>query len=332
MLLVLSILLKKLSYNMTNPVIVTGAAGYIGGQTALMLKDQGHDVIGVDLRPQPELLKNVFSQYLQSDFSDPQVLNIIAQHQPQAIVHCAGTSLVGPSLANPSYYYHNNFVKTKVLADFLVDAKVATRLIFSSSAAVYGDPVMTPCSEFDPPMPISPYGESKLMTEMMLSSYNQAYGLDSVVFRYFNACGADHLVRHGQAEDATHIIARVLIGLRDSTPFTLNGKDYPTADGTCVRDYVHVEDIAQAHIMAVNTAIPCGIYNLGNSVGTSNQEIIDMAATVTGRVPEVEIGDARLGDPAELTADSAKFQQAAGWTPKYTLKDMVQHAWTWYSR
>jgi len=317
---------------MTNLVMVTGAAGYIGGQTALMLKEQGYDVIGVDLRPQPELLQNVFAQYLQTDFSDPQVLNTIAQQQPQAIVHCAGTSLVGPSLANPSYYYHNNFVKTKILADFLVDTKIATRVIFSSSAAVYGDPVMIPCVETDPPVPISPYGESKLMTEMMLSSYNQAYGLDSVVFRYFNACGADHLARHGQAENATHIIARVLTNLRDNTPFVLNGKDYPTADGTCIRDYVHVEDIARAHIIAVNTTIPCGIYNLGNSVGTSNQEIIDMAATVTGRIPTVEVGDARAGDPAELTADAARFHQASGWTPKYTLRDMIQHAWVWCNR
>jgi UDP-glucose 4-epimerase len=317
---------------MTNLVMVTGAAGYIGGQTALMLKEQGYNVIGVDLKPQPELLQNVFSQYLQSDFSDQQVLTTIAQYRPQAIVHCAGTSLVGPSLSNPSYYYHNNFVKTKILADFLVDAKIATRLIFSSTAAVYGDPIMTPCSESDPPMPISPYGESKLMTEMMLSSYNQAYGLDSVVFRYFNACGADHLVRHGQTEDATHIIARILTSLRDNTTFTLNGKDYPTADGTCVRDYVHVEDIAQAHIMAINAAIPCGIYNLGNSVGTSNQEIIDMAATVTGRTAAVEVGAARPGDPAELTADATKFQQASGWTPKYTLRDMIQHAWAWCNR
>jgi UDP-glucose 4-epimerase len=317
---------------MTNLVMVTGAAGYIGGQTALMLKEQGYDVIGVDLRPQPELLQNVFAQYLQTDFSDPQVLNTIAQQQPQAIVHCAGTSLVGPSLANPSYYYHNNFVKTKILADFLVDTKIATRVIFSSSAAVYGDPVMIPCVETDPPVPISPYGESKLMTEMMLSSYNQAYGLDSVVFRYFNACGADHLARHGQAENATHIIARVLTSLRDNTPFVLNGKDYPTADGTCIRDYVHVEDIARAHIIAVNTTIPCGIYNLGNSVGTSNQEIIDMAATVTGRIPTVEVGDARAGDPAELTADAARFHQASGWTPKYTLRDMIQHAWVWCNR
>ena len=317
---------------MTNLVMVTGAAGYIGGQTALMLKEQGYDVIGVDLKPQPELLQNVFSQYLQTDFSDLQVLNNIAQHQPQAIVHCAGTSLVGPSLANPSYYYHNNFVKTKILADFLVDAKIVTRLIFSSTAAVYGDPIMTPCVETDPPMPISPYGESKLMTEMMLSSYNQAYGLDSVVFRYFNACGADHLVRHGQADDATHIIARILTSLRDNAPFILNGKDYSTPDGTCIRDYVHVEDIAQAHILAINTDIPCGIYNLGNSVGTSNQEIIDMAATVTGRTPTIEVGAARLGDPVELTADAARFQQASGWTPRYTLRDMIQHAWAWCNR
>jgi UDP-glucose 4-epimerase len=325
-------LLGKLKDNMTNYVMVTGAAGYIGGQTALMLKDQGYEVIGVDLRPTPELLENVFTHYFQSDFSDQQVLNTIAQYQPRAIVHCAGTSLVGPSLANPSYYYHNNFVKTKIMADFLVDAKIATRLIFSSTAAIYGDPVMTPCSEFDPPMPISPYGESKLMVEIMLNSYHRAYGLDSVIFRYFNACGADHLIRHGQADDATHIMACLLKSIKDNQPFVLNGNSYPTADGTCVRDYVHVEDIAQAHILAINTAVPSGVYNLGNNVGTSNQQVIDMVGVVTDCKPQVEVGEARSGDPAELFADSLRFREASGWIPKYALRDMIQHAWAWCNR
>jgi UDP-glucose 4-epimerase len=218
------------------------------------------------------------------------------------------------------------------MADFLVDSKISTRLIFSSTAAVYGDPVMTPCSEFDPPMPISPYGESKLMVEIMLTSYCRAYGLDSVIFRYFNACGADHLVRHGQADDATHIMARLLKSIKDEETFVLNGNGYSTADGTCVRDYVHVEDIAQAHILAINTAVASGVYNLGNSVGTSNQEVIDMVGVVTGRTPQVEVGEARAGDPAELSADSSMFREAAGWVPKYTLRDMIQHAWAWYNR
>ena len=327
-----SILLEKLKDNMTNYVIVTGAAGYIGGQTALMLQDQGYKVIGIDLEPVPELLKEVFADYIQQDFADQFVLDAIKRIEPTAIVHCAGTSLVGPSLANPSYYYHNNFVKTKILADFLVDAKISTRLIFSSSAAVYGDPVMTPCTEFDPPVPISPYGESKLMAEIMLNSYHQAYGLDSVIFRYFNACGADHLARHGQTDDATHIMARLLKSIKDNHPFVLNGNSYPTADGTCVRDYVHVEDIAQAHILAIDPAIPSGVYNLGNNIGTSNQEVIDMASFVTNCTPQINVGKERLGDPVELSADSSKFRKAAGWTPKYTLKAMVQHAWAWYNR
>jgi UDP-glucose 4-epimerase len=317
---------------MTNYVIVTGAAGYIGGQTALMLQDQGYKVIGIDLEPVPELLKEVFADYIQQDFADQFVLDAIKRIEPTAIVHCAGTSLVGPSLANPSYYYHNNFVKTKILADFLVDAKISTRLIFSSSAAVYGDPVMTPCTEFDPPVPISPYGESKLMAEIMLNSYHQAYGLDSVIFRYFNACGADHLARHGQTDDATHIMARLLKSIKDNHPFVLNGNSYPTADGTCVRDYVHVEDIAQAHILAIDPAIPSGVYNLGNNIGTSNQEVIDMASFVTNCTPQINVGKERLGDPVELSADSSRFRKAAGWTPKYTLKAMVQHAWAWYNR
>jgi UDP-glucose 4-epimerase len=325
-------LLEKLKDSMTNYVMVTGAAGYIGGQTALMLKDQGYEVIGVDQDPAPELLENVFTHYFQSDFADRHVLDVIQRTQPKAIIHCAGTSLVGPSLANPSYYYHNNFVKTKILADFIVDAKISTRLIFSSTAAVYGDPVMTPCSEFDPPMPISPYGESKLMVEIMLNSYHQAYGLDSVIFRYFNACGADHLVRYGQADDATHIMTCLLKSIKDNQPFVLNGNSYPTADGTCVRDYVHVEDIAQAHILAIDAAVPSGVYNLGNNVGTSNQQVIDMISVVTGRTPQVELGKARLGDPAELFADSLRFREASGWIPKYSLRDMIQHAWAWYNR
>ena len=327
-----NIQLEKSKGNMTKHIIVTGAAGYIGGQTALMLKDQGYQVSGVDVKPMLPQMQNIFTNYYQSDFAGTLVFDAVKQIQPAAIVHCAGTSLVGPSMSNPSYYYHNNFVKTKTLADFLIDEKIATRLIFSSTAAVYGDPVMTPCSELDPPMPVNPYGESKLMIEMMLTSYNRAYGLDSVIFRYFNACGADHLVRHGPAAEGTHIMSRLLESLRDNQTFTLYGNTYPTADGTCVRDYVHVEDIAQAHIAAVDQSVPVGIYNLGNSVGISNQQVIEMVGVVTDRQPLVEVGDIRPGDPAELSADSAKFREVSGWTPQYTMRDMIQHAWAWYNR
>jgi len=252
--------------------------------------------------------------------------------RPTAIVHCAGTSLVGPSILNPGDYYHNNVVKTLNLLNIVMSAVPRARFIFSSSAAVYGEPIMTPCHEVDPREPISPYGESKLMVEQILASYHRAYGLDYVAFRYFNACGADSQGRHGQEPGATHIIARVLESIRDNKEFVLNGIDYPTPDGTCVRDYVHVEDIARAHVLALDHKIPAGVYNLGSSKGTSNQEIIDTAAQITAQTVSVVSGNQRAGDPPVLTADSAKFNLLAGAWQHHNLDTMIQHAWNWYVR
>ena len=191
---------------------------------------------------------------------------------------------------------------------------------------------MTPCHEVDPCEPISPYGESKLMIEMILKSYHRAYNLDYVAFRYFNACGADSQGRHGQEPGATHIIARVLESLRDGTEFVLNGTDYETEDGTCVRDYVHVEDIAQAHLLAVTTQLSSDIYNLGSSQGTSNSEIVKAAMRITDKKLTFTTGNRRPGDPAVLTASADKFSQAAGSWRKYDINDMISHAWSWYSR
>jgi UDP-glucose 4-epimerase len=190
---------------------------------------------------------------------------------------------------------------------------------------------MLPCSEEDPPMPISPYGESKLMVEFMLQAYHRAYNLKYTAFRYFNACGADPQARHGQAPGATHIIARVLESARDNQEFVLNGTDFDTADGTCIRDYVHVEDLAQAHVLAVQQDVT-GIFNLGTDQGHSNMEIIDMARSVIGRKVAVSTGPRRTGDPAQLTASPARWSNATGWQPAFALQDIVQHAWTWYNR
>jgi UDP-glucose 4-epimerase len=313
-------------------VLVTGVSGYIGGQTALMLKDQGHTVYGVDLVPPTPAISAVLTEFCHNDFVDIASIELIDRNKPDAIIHCAGTSLVGPSILNPEAYYYNNFAKTLILLNHLVNSQNSARIIFSSSAAVYGDPIMNPCSEWDPPMPINPYGESKYMVEMMLSSYNRAYNVDFVAFRYFNACGADHQARHGQAPGGTHIISRVLESVRDNKTFTMFGNEYPTPDGTCMRDYVHVEDIAQAHIMAISDAIPSGIYNLGLGQGISNQQIVDAVAVVTGRTPTVELGAARDGDPSALMANPSKIYDACGWKPKYSLQDMIQHAWAWYNR
>ena len=311
-------------------IIVTGAAGYIGGQIALQLRDAGHTVTGIDRRPLPRHLQGTMN-FVQADFdSDQSYVKIIAE-RPDAIIHCAGTSLVGPSIKHPSDYYHNNVVKTLNLLNIVLNAMPKTRFIFSSSAAVYGEPIMTPCHEVDPREPISPYGESKLMVEQILESYHQAYGLDYVAFRYFNACGADSQGRHGQEPGATHIIARVLESIRDTKDFVLNGIDYPTHDGTCVRDYVHVEDIARAHIMALDSKVAAGVYNLGSNIGISNREIIDAAQQVTGSAAVIQIGNPRPGDPPILTASAAKFGMAAGEWKHYGLEDMISHAWKWYN-
>jgi UDP-glucose 4-epimerase len=311
-------------------IVVTGVAGYIGGQVALQLKDAGHTVTGIDCRPLQKHQKGLLDCFVLADFDSQTSYKKLLNVQPDAIVHCAGTSLVGPSIKNPSEYYFNNVAKTLELITFITKTMPKTRIIFSSSAATYGEPIMVPCDEVDPTEPVSPYGQSKLMIDMMLESYRRAYGLDYVSFRYFNACGADPNGRHGQESNATHIVARVLESIRDNQEFTLYGDNYPTADGTCVRDYVHVDDIARAHVLALDQTIPAGVYNLGSSTGTSNREIIAAAERITGRTLQVTVGEQRVGDPPILTASADKFNVVAGAWQLHNLDDMIRHAWTWY--
>ena len=311
-------------------IIVTGASGFIGGVMSLKLKDAGYSVIGIDRQPCPDHLKHCFDQFVESDFVD--ALEFIADTNADVVIHCAGNSLVGPSMTTPQEYYHNNIVKTLSLLDTIVKHTPNTRIIFSSSAAVYGVPIMSPCSEVDPCEPISPYGESKLAIEWFLRSYNRAYNLDYVAFRYFNAAGADTQGRHGQEPDDTHIIARMLESIKNKTDFTLYGNNYETPDGTCIRDYVHVDDVASAHIAAFDRKIPVGVYNIGTNKGISNLEILNKAAEITGVACPIVFKDKRPGDPAILVSETDKFQKAAGWQSKYTLTDIISHAWAWYNR
>jgi UDP-glucose-4-epimerase GalE len=311
-------------------ILVTGVAGYIGGQVALQLKDAGHTVTGIDRRPLQPHQKGLLDSFVLADFDSDTAFKKLLNVRPDAIVHCAGTSLVGPSIKNPSDYYFNNVAKTLELITFITRAMPRTRIIFSSSAATYGEPVMNPICEVDPAEPVSPYGQSKLMIDMMLESYHRAYGLDYVSFRYFNACGADPRARHGQEPGATHIIARVLESIRDDQEFTLYGDDYPTPDGTCVRDYVHVVDIARAHVLALDPTISAGVYNLGSSMGTSNREIIAAAERITGKTLQVTVGEQRVGDPPMLTASADKFNAVAGTWQLHNLDDIIRHAWAWY--
>lgn len=315
-------------------VVVTGAAGYIGGQTMISLKRLGYMVLGVDREPLPKHLMLVPNQFYRYDFADPELIDIVEAARPAAIIHCAGTSLVGPSMSNPKEYWSNNVEKNIQFLNRIcnIPADRRPKIIFSSSAATYGNPIMTPCHEVDPCEPISPYGETKRVVEWILEGYRRAYGLDYVAFRYFNACGADSRAQHGQSPGATHIIARVLESIRDSKEFTLYGDKYPTSDGTCVRDYIHVEDIASAHILAVNEEIPSGVYNLGSNTGYSNKEIISAAEKITGIKVKLVTGPARDGDPAILTASADKFSSLTNWSKKYNLDDIIEHAWKWYKQ
>lgn len=314
-------------------VIVTGAAGYIGGQTLLMLQDLGWPTLAIDTRALHPGLIHDSTRFVRGDFAESPALRAMIEFTPDAIVHCAGTSLVGPSLRDPAPYFNNNTAKTLKLMDTLRRPFPHMDWIFSSSAACYGEPVSQPCKETDACAPISPYGESKLMIERIMHCYHKAYGMRYVALRYFNACGADARGRHGQEPSATHIMARILESIRDDQEFQLNGVSFDTEDGTCVRDYVHVMDIARAHILSIgDEALPSGVYNLGTNQGHSNRQIMAAAERITGKVLKTTIADPRPGDPARLTASPAKFAAITEWQANYELDDMIRHAWQWYTR
>lgn len=326
--------IENMSQNQnTKTVIVTGAAGYIGGSICIELKRLGYRVVGVDRRHRKHL-DIYYDKFIQDDFVSPSSLMEI-ENNPVAVIHCAGTSLVGPSVLNPTEYYENNVVKTFKYLDYIRRWSPKTKFIFSSSASVYGSPINGTCLETDQPNPISPYGQSKLMTEMMLESFSKAYGLEYVSFRYFNACGAVEGGAHGQEPEATHIFARLFESAYGNKPFTLYGSLYDTPDGTCIRDYVHVTDIANAHIIAIENSIK-GIYNIGSIKGYSNLEIFNAVETylINEEVIRNEIvmmvDKPREGDPAVLIADSSKLQKDTNWKPKKTIDNIIEDLCDWY--
>lgn len=312
-------------------VMVTGAGGYIGGQVGLDLVDRGYRVIGIDRRKRP--VSQHWHKTIEAGFTSEDTLRCITRQQPAALVHCAGTSLVGPSVDNPGEYYRNNVARTVKLLEHVRQYSPRTHVIFASSAATYGNPPpeLIPLKEDAAGNPISPYGRSKLMVEHILEDYAQAYGIKSTAFRFFNVCGADWLARHGQEDGATHIIARVLESIRDDATFTCYGRDYDTPDGTCIRDYVHVSDIASAVRTAIETGIT-GAYNIGTNRGVSNLEIVETAQAVTGKKVKLEFGARREGDPNRLLADATRLMTDTNWQPQYCLEDMIAHAWKWYVR
>jgi UDP-glucose 4-epimerase len=328
---------------MTRTVVVTGGCGYIGSHVARAFKMNGYTVYIIDNVKRDHTLKDI-DGYLIDDFASTAALSFIINLAPDAIVHCAGTSLVGPSIFDPGVYYNNNIVKTVALLDVINGMPKKPHLMFSSSASVYGDPGHhnhEPLKETSTIDPISPYGNTKAMTERILQDY-AIYGISSTCFRYFNAAGAEPInFDLGQEPGATHIIARVLEASINKKTFTINGEDYLTPDGTCVRDYVHVWDIATAHIKAdayhmadrgFDLAAKCDIYNLGTNKGISNKEIAMYAVEHYG-LPHINYGQHRLGDPGVLVADSFAASHFLKWTPQYSsLETIMDSAYKWYVR
>jgi len=318
-------------------VAITGCNGYIGGQTVLRFKDLGYRVIGVDRNTTAPWIRDTVDTFITGDFTNPIFINSIINKNPSALIHIAGTSLVAPSMTDPGPYYLNNVGSTARLLSTLASRGWKKTVVFSSSAAVYGDPGDSTLTEESPKTPISPYGQSKLMAEQVLRDCATGYGFKTIALRYFNACGADSRVRHGQLKAATHLIARIMETIVNKGVFTLNGDDYSTADGTCVRDYLHVEDIANAHYqstllaesMAPNSSVE---FNLGSGQGISIKEIIASVERITGRIVLTHTGPRREGDPATLVASARKFKKASGWKPDASnIDNIVRSAWAWYN-
>lgn len=315
------------SQNTNRNIVVTGAAGYIGGMTCIELKNRGFNVFGVDRRERAHLNK-FYDEFVLGDIVDYESFLLYKRVRPAAIIHCAGTSLVGPSMTNPGLYFDNNVSRTNRLLKFIVGDIPGTKIIFSSSAAVYGNSKDI-FSEYDRVSPVSPYGESKLMVETMLDWYKTCHNLQYVAFRYFNACGADPQGRHGQEPGGTHIFAKLFEAALEDKPFDLYGGTYNTKDGTGMRDYIHVLDIVDAHIKAIDLEVS-SIYNLGTFKGTTNLECLQYVEKCLNKDIVVNVCPKRPGDPVALIANPSKFKATTAWQTSYTIEDAVSHLKVWY--
>lgn len=318
-------------------VLVVGGAGYIGSHMVKMLGRQGCSVTTLDDLSSGHRDAVLCGDFVQGDMGDRAVLDAVLSQGFDAVMHFASFILVGESVQQPAMYYQNNVVNTLTLLDAM-RAHGVNRFIFSSTAATFGEPQYSPIDERHPQQPINPYGRTKQMVEQVLADYEQAYGLSSVSLRYFNAAGADPEGQLGERhEPETHLIPLVLQAASGRRPnIGVFGRDYDTPDGTCVRDYIHIEDLCSAHWLALQSLMGGAgsqSYNLGNGQGFSVQEVIDTAQLVTGRSIAVVNGPRRAGDPARLVADSSLIREKLGWQPSYAdLATIVSHAWAWETR
>jgi UDP-glucose 4-epimerase len=317
-------------------VLVTGGAGYIGSQMVRQLVENKIDVIVVDSLENghraavPPNVPLLVGQTGDAKFLD----DVFSRYPVDAVMHYAAYLAVKESVENPSKYFRNNIAHTIELLDAMLRFNVK-RLVFSSTAATYGNPDRVPIPEDHPKNPINPYGETKWMVERILGWFDAAYGLRSISLRYFNAAGATLDGRFGEDHpDEPHIIPLALRAARDGKVFQLFGDDYPTRDGSCVRDYIHVIDLASAHLLALD-ALEHGhataAYNVATGHGYTNREIALAVRRITGMDFEIKVSPRRPGDPADLVADSARMSQEFGWTPRHSdLDTIVRSAWTWH--
>ena len=313
-------------------VLVVGGAGYIGSHTARALRRHGYNVIISDNLSRGHRFLAEGFELIVADIADPDPLAGVLK-RVSAIMHFAADSQVGESVVNPRKYFRNNVEGGLSLLNAAVDADVR-RFIFSSSCAVYGIPAHVPITEDTPRQPVNPYGVSKLFFENALESYGRAYGLRSVSLRYFNAAGADEGGMIGEVHDPeTHLIPSALKAITgERGPLELFGEDYPTPDGTCIRDYIHVNDLAEAHVLALqhlDTLKDSARYNLGTGQGASVREVIATIEEVAGTTVPRRMGPRRPGDPPELVADPSRAQKALNWKATRSLRDIVQTAWDW---
>lgn len=312
-------------------VLVTGGAGYIGSITTELLLDRGYEVVVFDNleRGHRDAVDPRASLIVGDLRNREDIISAMRSAKPAAVLHFAAYALVGESMEDPMLYFRNNVLGGINLAEAMKVAEVPV-IIFSSTCATYGIPERVPMSEDLPQRPANPYGESKLLLEKILQWRDERDGTRSVFLRYFNAAGATE--KYGEHHDPeTHLIPNVLFaaqGRREKV--TVFGDDYETPDGTCIRDYIHIVDLAEAHILALEKEVRGG-FNLGNGAGFSVKEVIDAAREVTGRPIRVEIGPRRPGDPPRLVADATKAHKVLGWKPRFPeLRTIIEHAWKWH--
>jgi len=320
-------------------ILVLGGAGYIGSHMVAYLQDHNIPCVVLDnLTTGFRESVPLAVPFVEGDFSNRELLSqVFEQYNVSAVMHFAAYSQVGESMNKPGKYFTNNFGKTQVLLDTMLEHNIK-QFVFSSTAAVYGNPVQDSIDEQHPVNPINPYGHSKMAVEWMLHDYAYAHGLQVISLRYFNAAGAQPDASNGERHDPeTHLIPLILqaaSGRRDQ--ISIFGTDYPTDDGSCIRDYIHIVDLAQAHLLALKwlqVQSNQGVYesvNLGNGAGYSVKEVVAMVKQITGLPIKVVTTERRVGDPAVLVASAAKAKVMLGWCPEYpSLHDIVAHAWAW---